>query len=54
MQDAGHRRYADGREGDVYKRQEEGDAEMAVKGQIDDDIPGCVDVTDLSADVLDH
>ena len=33
---------------------EEGDAEMAVKGQIDDDIPGCVDVTDLSADVLDH
>ena len=33
---------------------EEGDAEMAVKGQIDDDIPGRVDVTDLSADVLDH
>ena len=33
---------------------EEGDAEMAVKGQIDDDIPGCVEVTDLSAEVLDH
>ena len=33
---------------------EEGDAEMAVKGQIDDDIPGCVDVADLSADVLAH
>ena len=33
---------------------EEGDAEMAVKGQIDDDIPGRVDVTALSADVLDH
>ena len=28
---------------------EEGDAEMAVKGQIDDDIPGCVDVADLTA-----
>ena len=27
---------------------------MAVKGQIDDDIPGCVDVADLSADVLAH
>ena len=33
---------------------EEGDAEMAVKGQLDDDIPGRVDVTALSADVLDH
>ena len=31
---------------------EEGDAEMAVKGQIDDDIPGCVDVADPDVPAL--